>query len=263
MMISLETNKCENNNQKKIASLIRKSNSLVRKGRFEEAINAVNEAISLDPNCPKSHIQLANIYKNNNEIALAVECMQKALEIEPENTSLQEELFSVLLELGRYDETLKISKRCLDVSPRNLMALDAMAVAYLQKGLLDKALKIINRMIALCPMDPINFYKKATLLQQKGEITKAMAAFLQALEMDPTGELANEARDAITSLDSYQLKQVLTIALEDSVFRAKLILDMENALIERGFLLSPGGIAILKQIDMQTLPIDSEHKYYN
>ena len=81
--------------------------------------------------------------------------------------------------------------------------------------------------------------------------------------MEPDSDIAFEARDAIEALDNYQLKQILTIAIEDTVFRLKLMLDPVGASMERGFLLSGKGLMTLRQVDLESMPKDSKPNYYS
>ncbi len=230
---------------------------------YDEAIANLKEAMAICPHDPKCSVQLANIYKAQNRIEPALEEMRRAAELDPHNASVQEQLLRTLLETGRYDDAIRTSKKVLGTSPTNLFARDILGIVYLQQGMLDKALKVTEEMIRLAPSDSSNYFKRAVLLQQKGEIATAMESFTRALEMDPRGELADDAREAIAALDSYQLRQVLTLAVGDPVFRAKLTIDAESALAERGFRLSAGGVTTLRQLDLEDLPSEPQSRMYH
>ncbi len=191
-------------------------------------------------------MQLANIYRAQNRVEPAIEAMQRALDLDPKNGTVQQQLLKTLLELGRYDEVIKTAKKLLKKSPRNILLHDTLGVAYLQRGELDKALKVTRDLIRISPMDPAHHFKKGVLLQQKGDAGEAMTAYIRALELDPDGDISDDIKQAISSLDAHQLQQILTIAVGDSVFRAKLMLDPETTLRERGFRLSPSGISAFK-----------------
>ncbi|MCE5314894.1 MAG: tetratricopeptide repeat protein [Armatimonadota bacterium] len=247
----------------RLSGLMKRANSLVEQGMFDEAIENIKEAIALCPRDPKISIQLANIYRAQNRMGPAIEAMQNAVELDPKDGDIQQQLLRTLLEMGRYDEAITTSCKLLKKYPRNLLARDILGIAYLQQGRLDSALKVTNELIRLAPTDAAHHFKKGVLLQQKGEIGQAMSAFLFALQMEPEGELADDAREAIAALDSFQLRQVLTLAVEDAVFRTKLALNTESALIERGFHLSSAGVSTLKQLDLGSLPGDSQSRYYH
>lgn len=247
----------------RLSSLMRRVNSLAQRGLYDEAIAQVKEAMLICPLEPKCSVQLASLYRAQNKIGPAIEAMKNAVALDPRDSGTQEQLLQALIELGRYDEAINLSRRMLAMFPRSLFARDVLGIAYLQQGKIDQSLQVTNEMIRLAPADPAHHFKKAVLLQQKGEIAQAMNAFTRALDMDPGGDMADDAREAIAALDSYQLRQILTIAVEDMVFRTKLQIDPESASMERGFLLSSSGIMTLSQLDLESLPGDSQNRYYH
>ena len=250
-------------NASRLSSLMRRANWLAQHGMYEEAIANIEKAIAICPQEPRCSVELANIYRAQKRMGPAIEAMRRAVELDPRNSTVQEQLLQTLVGLERYDEVISVSRELLERCPKNLYVRDVLSIAYLQQGMLDKALTVTNELIRLAPTDSAHYFKKAVLLQQKGEISQAMAQFTQALEMDPDGEMADDAREAIAALDSYQLRQILTIAIEDGVFKTKLTLDPESASQERGYLLSSGGISALRQIDLDSLPGDPQHRHYH
>lgn len=242
---------------------MRRADALAKRGLYNEAIAQVKEAIALWPAEPKCSVQLASLYRAQNKIGPAVEAMKNAVDLNPNDSGTQEQLLQILIELGRYDEAVSLSRKLLARFPRNLFVRDVLGIAYLQQGKIEDSLRVTNELIHLVPADPAHHFKKAVLLQQKGEIAQAMSCFTRSLEMDPGGDMADDAREAIAALDSYQLRQILTIAVEDIVFRTKLTIDPEAACSERGFLLSSSGVTTLRQIDLDTLPGDAQNRYYH
>ena len=249
----------------RLSALMKRASSLAERGMYDEAVANIKEAMAICPQNPKCSVQLANIYRAQNRIGLAVEAMQKAVELDPKNSTVQEQLLQTLVELGRYDEAISVGGKLLKRSRKNLYARDVLSIAYLQQGRLDKALELTNELIRLAPTDSLHHFKKAVLLQQIGEIPQAMAAFTRALEMDPEGEMADDAREAIAALDGYQLRQILTIAVEDTVFKTKLMLNPESASQERGFLLSSSGVSAIRQMDLGSLTgeLQNGHCHYH
>jgi len=247
----------------RLSNLMKRANSLVEQGLYDEAIANIKEAIAICPGDPKYSIQLANIYRAQNRMGPAIEAMKAAVDLDPKDSDTQQQLLRALLEMGRYDEAIITSNKILQRYPKDLLARDILGIAYLQQGRLDNALRVTNELIHLAPTEAAHHFKKAVLLQQKGEIAHAMSAFLLALEMEPEGGLADDAREAIAALDSYQLRQILTLVVEDAVFKTKLMLDPESALAERGFHLSNAGVSTLKQLDLCDFPSDPQSRYYH
>ena len=247
----------------RLSALMKRASSLAEQGMYDEAVANIKEAMAISPQNPRCSVQLANIYRAQNRIGLALDAMRKAVELDPRNSTVQEQLLQTLVELGRYDEAITIGRKLLKRSPKNLYARDVLSIAYWQQGRLEKAIQITNELIRLAPTDSLHHFKKAVLLQQMGEIAQAMTAFTRALDMDPDGEMAEDAREAIAALDGYQLRQILTIAVEDTIFKAKLMLDPESASQERGFLLSSDGVAAVSQMDLASLEAHSSHFHYH
>lgn len=247
----------------KVSRLLKQANTLAERGMYDDAIVNIRMAEEINPDDPRCSVQLVDAYRAQNKMRPAIEAMKRVVELDPTNSTMQEQLLHMLIELGRYDEAINISRKQLKRAPKDLYVRDVLGIAYLQQGKIDKALQITNELIRLAPTDAAHHFKKAVLLQQKGEISHAMVTFTRALDMDPDGEMANDAREAIAALDSYQLRQILTIALEDAIFRTKLTLDPESASQERGFLLSSSGISTLRQIDLDSLPGDAQNRYYH
>jgi tetratricopeptide (TPR) repeat protein len=253
----------EKSNSARLSSIMKHADSLAELGQYDEAIEHMKEAMALCPKDPNCSIRLASFYQAQNQMGLAIEAMHRVIELDPRNSGIQQILLRTLIEMGRYEEAVDTSNRLLKRSPKNILARDILGIVYLQQGRLDKALKVTEELIHIAPTDSAHHFKKAVLLQQKGEIAAAMTAFLRALEMDPDGEMADDTMDAIAALDGYQLRQILTVAVEDAVFKAKLALDPETALRERGFKLSPSGISTLMQINLSDIPGDLKSRYYH
>jgi tetratricopeptide (TPR) repeat protein len=247
----------------RLTNLMKRADSLAELGRYDEAIASVEEALAISPSNPRFNMRLAMFYRAQNRVGLAIDAMQRVVERDPGNAGVQQILLRTLIETGRYDEAIDTSHRLLKQSPRSILARDVLGIVYLHQGRLDQALKVTDELIQLAPTDSTNHFKKAVLLQQKGEIAAAMNEFLRSLDLDPYGEMSDDAWEAIAALDSYQLRQLLTVAVEDAVFRAKLAIDAESALTERGYRLSPSGIATLRQINLNDLPGDTLSRYYH
>ena len=265
--LAAETGECASlpsrNGSSRVSRLLRQASSCIRQGSYDDAIGFIKQAMEIRPNDPQCCMQLASAYRAQNKLGLAIGAMKKAVELDPGNSSIYEKLLQALVEMERYDEAITAGKKMLKQSPKSLYARDVLSVAYLHKGKIDKAMQITNELIRLAPADPLHHFKKAVLLQQKGEIALAMEVFARTLEMDPEGEMADDAREAIAALDSYQLRQILTLAIEDTVFRVKLALDPESASRERGFMLSSGGLMMLRQMDIDSLPQEAQNMYYH
>lgn len=243
-----------------------KAATLEAEGHFSEAIAELEKAVRTANNKVPIYKNLAELYRSQRMVPQAITSIRKAIKAAPTDTQARETLLEILLEIGSFDEAIQEAKELLRFSPRSLSARDVLSIAYLQKGLLDKALQVTNELINLDPTSPVNHFKKAVLFQQKGDIGGAIREFARVLDMYPDPEMARDAQQAIEILDSHQLRRIVMLAVEDYIFRTKLMHDPEAAALERGYYLSEAGMATLKQIRFDELPeafAEWKQKYYH
>jgi tetratricopeptide (TPR) repeat protein len=238
----------------KEAAYLRRVTTLEQQGLFDEAVQTLEKVIELAPSKASHCVKLSELYRAQRKLEPAIQAIKRAIELDPCDQTAFEALLQMYLESGRIDEAIGESKRVLKMHPRNIFARDVLGVAYFQKGYLDKALVVTTELIHLDPMDAANHFKKAVLFQQKGDVVRATEEFSRVIDLDVDGDISEAAREAIAVLDGYQLRQIATLATEDSLFLTKLLRDPESAVIERGFMLSLSGMMGLKQIDFETLP---------
>ena len=233
-------------------------------GEFDAAAASMLKALRARPDKAESWSRLGGIYRQMSKFDLAIEAYSKSLQINPNDSPAQEALLQSYLETNRCREAIDHSRRLLKKWPRNLYARDVLSVAYMQLGLVDKAIRITDELIRLDPTDPSNHFKKGVLFQQKGEISLAIKEYARVVDMDPESSIAEQAKQAVSTLDSYQIRQIVSLASEDSVFRTKLARDVESAAMEKGFLLSYTGLTTLRQISFENPPEDGDGpKYYH
>lgn len=256
----------------------------MEQGRFEDAIALCREAIQADPTDEAAYLELAGALQLAGRSAEALEVLQKALALNPDNADHLLRYFSLLRDNGLHEEAAKaletalafredpalclalaecyldldrprearsVCQRLLRQRPRDLRALELLQKAYLKEGNIQQALRIACRLTILCPQDPLNFFRKAVLYQQLGDIRQAMDNYARVMELDDGTGLSDYAEEAIDLLDGLQLRQILMLARDDGLFRAKLRRNPREAADERGFHLSDAGIATLEQLELK------------
>lgn len=235
-------------------------------GLFMNAIGALEKAARASSDKAPIYKDLGELYRSQRMIDEAISTTRKAIQLKPDDIPTREFLIEILIELAMFDDAIHESQELLRYSPRSLSARDVLSIAYLQKGMLEKALQVTNELINLDPTSPANHFKKAILFQQKGDIGNAINEFGRVLNMHPDDDMAEDAQEAIETLDSHQLRHIVMLAVEDYIFRTKLIRDPETAATERGYIMSESGMATLKQIQFEELPeifTEWKQRYYH
>ena len=235
------------------AEYLKRSTLQERKGQYGLAIANMRRAVEIAPQRASNYARLAVLCRAARRFDEALSALRAAAECDPSNPELREMLLQICMEAGRYEEAIREGKKLLKQWPRNIYARDVLSMAYLHNGDYIKALRVTDQLILIDPLDPMNHLKKAIIFQQKGEIGEAMGEYARVVDLDPEGEVGEDAQEAMSSLDDLQLRQIITLALEDGMFRAKLARDPDTAAAERGFVLSPNAAVALRQIDLDSM----------
>ncbi len=164
------------------------------------------------------------------------------------------------------DRVFAVAQEVLRRNPNHIPAYDALGSAYFQRGDVEATLRVLGALIRLDPLNPAYRFKKALLCQHKGDIALAVQEFLEVCELEPAGPYAAPARESLHTLDMFQLQQIFILTMDDTMFRTQVLRDAENAVEERGFLLSPFGNQMLNGflLDMVTeCPHEGHAVFYN
>ena len=236
------------------AQYLRRADALAASGQIEKALLHLRKLVSLLPESPHGYLRIALLLRQERRAVEALEVLRAAVSRAPQCLAPHEALAETCLEIGLWHEAVADGLTLLSLSPRSLFARDILSAASLQQGHLDQALRVTDEMIRLDPSDATNHFKRGVLLQQKGIVGGAVCAFCRVLDMNPDQEVAEESRAALEMLDGYQIRQILTIAVEDVPFRLNLLQDTAAAVMEKGYLLSEAGLAALSQMCLDDLP---------
>jgi tetratricopeptide (TPR) repeat protein len=233
---------------------LRRADALAAEGQIDRALDHLRKLILAVPASLKGRIRLATLLREKHRAAEALEVLRAAVASAPTSLQPREMLSELCLESGRWDEAIEQCRALLALSPNSLAARDVLSATHLQRGHLEKALRVIDEMIRLDPHDAGNHFKRGVLLQQMGNVGGAVNAFERALEMAPDTEAAEESRTALEMLDNYQIRQVITLAVEDIGFRVQLRRDSTRAVASKGYILSSSGLSALSQMRFDDLP---------
>ncbi|MDX1933634.1 MAG: tetratricopeptide repeat protein [Capsulimonadales bacterium] len=233
---------------------VRRADALIAAGQKAKALAHLKRLVKQMPEAVSGYLRLASLLRDACRAAEAVEVLRTAVEQAPRDPDPREALADIYLEMGRWDSAIDEANVLLALSPRSLFARDVLSAAFLQRGLVDQALRVTDEMILLDPTDPANHFKRGVLLHQKGNVAAAIRSFLRVLQMQPDADVAEESRVAVEMLDTFQLRQIVTLAVEDVPFRLRLQRDGNDALAERGYFLSERGVATLMQMSFENLP---------
>jgi tetratricopeptide (TPR) repeat protein len=234
--------------------LLRRAAQQAERGAFSEAIASLVAALAAGAESYTCYLQMAELYRAMQHGQAALAIAEAAMALAPERVPAYECVMALALELGDYERAIAVSSALLKIAPCHVSAHDTLGAAYIQMGDVDAAMRVTNALIRLDPDTAAHHFKKALLCQHKGEVPLAVQEFTEAILLSPDGPHAEAAREALETLDTYQLNQIVTLAIEDMVFRVKLSRNPVDAAFERGFYLSETGNQMLMELSYLALP---------
>ena len=233
---------------------LRRADALIASGEADKALAHLRKLVAALPNSTPAQLRIAALLREKHQGNEALALLRDVVARDTQAPAAREALAETCLEMGRWDESILHARALLALTPRSLFGRDILSAAYLQSGQLDAALRVVDEMIRLDPMDVSHHFKRGVLFQQKGRIGQAVQAFGRVLKMEPEGEAADESRAALEMLDNFQIRQIITLAVEDIPFRLYLRQNPGRAIAARGYALSDMGLHALSQMSFDNLP---------
>jgi tetratricopeptide (TPR) repeat protein len=227
---------------------------LERKGETKRALLLLKKGLEQIPDSPALWFALGQLQRNLGQLRDALKSFEQVLKLGHDTPLLRETMGQICSEIGLIDKAMEHVLKGLEQDPENPNLLDLLAFIYLQKGRAREALQVMQRLVRLAPTDPVIQFKLATLHHQLGNYAQAVMAYQRTIALAPGTELAREAQQILEVLDRHQLEQVFMLSMEDPIFRAKLIRNPQEALREKGFLLSESSLEIIYNTDFSQMP---------
>lgn len=263
-------------------------------GKAEQAIEESEAALTLDPDCAEARASLILALKQQGDLGAALQALREAPSLPEDDAGFLYEVADLLGAEGEMDEAVRMLEKALEADPNfepaihmlgeahlisgnperalevcarsnaqgttRIPVLDVMIIAAERIGDLDAALQYATQLVELAPLDAYAHFRLASVLQRTGDYANAMSRYAMAIELSGDDDHVREpAEDAIETLDSIQLHQIVALAASSLVFRANLKRDAEGTLAQHGFRLTEGALAMLASLDFDELPPVAGH----
>ncbi len=180
---------------------LHEGNLLISEKKYEEALEAFNRAIVINPNDEYvlSRKGLALGYLGRYEEAL--EAFNRAIVINPNDVYALSRKGATLGYLGRYEEALEAFNKAIDVNPIDDFTLSRKGLTLVYLGRNEEALEALNKAIEIDPTDEFALSSKGDALLNLGRNEEALEAFNKAIEIDPKNGFALSSKgDALLNL---------------------------------------------------------------
>jgi tetratricopeptide (TPR) repeat protein len=198
-------NKAIEINPKDGYAISRKGFALVNLGRNEEALEAFNKAIEINPKddyaLSRKGLALVNLGRNED----ALEAFNKALEINPKDGYAFSGKGLALVNLGRNEEAVDVFNKAIEINPKDGYALTSKGITLVNLGRYEEAVDVFNKAIEINPKDGYALTSKGLALVNLGRYEEALDVFNKAIEINPKDGYALTSKGlALVNLRRYE-----------------------------------------------------------
>lgn len=172
-------------------------------GRYAEAIQRYRLILDHWPTDIEAHRNLARLLAGEEQIAEAIDVLERARAIDPRSPLILNSLGLYSL-LGRHDEAISALRRHVEVAPLKANAWDSLGLALHWAGNYDEALDAYARALELRPDFDVARYHRAAVHVQLGRFRAAIADVQQCINHARTP--AETARGYATLAEIHRIR---------------------------------------------------------
>jgi tetratricopeptide (TPR) repeat protein len=161
------------------------SDSFMRSGRYQKAIECYQDRIKIAPNDFDSYISLADLYLTIAEYNKAIKYFEQALAINPNFIKLYIEIGQIYEKIGKPDQAIESYQKAIFYNPTLFEAYIGLGDAYKSMGNYDKAAERYLESLRLNPNLVEVYANLAEIYNHQLNFDKAIEYYLKALQFNP------------------------------------------------------------------------------
>ena len=183
-----------------------KGNALDDLGKYDEAIAAFNEAIRLDPKFAEAWSNKGIALIGQGKHDEAIKCFDEAIRLDPNLAMAWYNKGTVLDDdlVGKYEEAIKAYDEAIRLDPNDATAWSNKGCALVNQDKYEEAITAFDEAIRLNPKYAEAWSNKANALEDLGQYDEAIKAYDEAIKLDPNYTYAwNGKGIALRNLGQY------------------------------------------------------------
>ncbi|HRZ27069.1 MAG TPA: tetratricopeptide repeat protein [Spirochaetota bacterium] len=211
------------------------------RGKYRDAIEFYNRALTYDSENPEIYKNLALAYRHNKEYDQAIESAKKSISLRGNDVNTRLLLGNIYFEMNRYEDAINQYRRALDIEPDNpsvlynlgaalmkqgdeLSALEyfkkagasdrigeiaykaysRLGVVYTERRVWDLAEKYLKLAVSLRPHDPVGHYNLGIAYLRQNRNDEALKEFVQSEDLTRDDQVMLESLgEAFLSMKEY------------------------------------------------------------
>lgn len=152
--------------------------------KLDQAFEAFNKAISLDPNFSMAYVCRGNIYDMKGQFEKAMEDYKKAISLDPKSSQAYYDRGLAFGRSGNHDAAIKDFTKAIDLGT-DYKSYYNRGIAYSRKDLLDAAIKDFTKVTELVPRYAMAYQDRGSAYYRKGKYDRAIEDYSKAIDLDP------------------------------------------------------------------------------
>lgn len=153
-----------------------------RNAQYQEAVNALKQAIDLDPTAINFYIDLASSYRELKQYDNAMAAVKRSIEIKPSDYAYQI-LATIYTAQKQYDEAIGAYKKSIEINPKNATLYLNIGNLFLQREDYSRAADNYKKAVELTPNDTRPLFALANTYRQMGRYDDAIESANKAVAL--------------------------------------------------------------------------------
>ena len=156
-----------------------------KQGRYEEAIELIQEALARNRRVPQFHNTFGAVLRAMGKFEEAIVAYEQAVSLDAEYTQAYHNMGNILLLQGRYAAAIEKYERVISLEPDFAEAYNSIAIALQYQGEYAAAIEKCNQAMSLKTDYPEAHNTIASILTKVGRCTEAIESYRRALRLKP------------------------------------------------------------------------------
>jgi arylsulfatase A-like enzyme/Tfp pilus assembly protein PilF len=167
------------------ANEIRRINTLFENGRFEDAVQPLQNLIVKEPRMSIIYAKLGGTYMKLRQYDKAVPVLRTAVELDPGLTMAQMDLGRSLLRVGEFDDAVKTFEDIVARIPNLIDAQVFLEIAYARANRVPEAIKQCQKVLEILPEHYGSYLALGRFLAKSGDLAAAVPKLEKAAALRP------------------------------------------------------------------------------
>jgi tetratricopeptide (TPR) repeat protein len=162
-----------------------KGTALAQQSKPDEAIQALDKAIEIDPQYAEAWNSKGDTLYNQYKFDEAIQAYDKAIEINPQYADAWSGKGYVLYGVGKNDEAIQAFDTAIEINPQDATAWNGKGSLLISQAKTDEAILAFDKATEINPQYALAWYNKAWAFRAQGKKEEAIQAYDKAIEINP------------------------------------------------------------------------------